>query len=303
MDIQVLRNFVEIVESGSITAASKKLYVAQPALSIQLKALEKELGTVLLIRSAHRLELTPAGKMLYRRAKAIAALENSIIRDAAEYSSGSGGIIRMAADHQVSLSLLNEFCSRYPDVKYEIFRGEPALVLEMLDSGAADMAAVRTPCTLTADMTGIRLSSDSMAAVFGSRYFSFGGAESCTPEELLGKPLIILRRYERLITELLSDAARSAKKADKAAAADIIIRCTDDDISAAISAAATGTGIALLPLSSFDRSIFGGDTECIPVDEKSFFTDRLIVTKKNRVLSNTEKQFMEYAAAHGAGTV
>ena len=41
MDIKILRNFVEIADSGSLTAASKKLFLAQPALSNQLKALEK----------------------------------------------------------------------------------------------------------------------------------------------------------------------------------------------------------------------------------------------------------------------
>ena len=54
MDLKLFRNFIEIVEAGSLSAAAKTLYVAQPALTNQLHILEREFGAPLLTRSSRR---------------------------------------------------------------------------------------------------------------------------------------------------------------------------------------------------------------------------------------------------------
>lgn len=71
MNLTYYQNFVTIVECGTISAASRKLLIAQPALSAQLKALEREFGTELLERTARKVILTKAGKILYEKAKHI----------------------------------------------------------------------------------------------------------------------------------------------------------------------------------------------------------------------------------------
>ena len=74
MDLKQLRYFVTVVESGSISAAARKLYMTQPPLSAQMQALEQELGCPLLERGARRVELTDAGRRLYERAKTLLEL-------------------------------------------------------------------------------------------------------------------------------------------------------------------------------------------------------------------------------------
>ncbi len=69
MDMRQLRYFAAIAEEGQITKAAKKLHMAQPPLSQQLKALEQELGTLLVERNGKNTKLTEAGKILYDRAK------------------------------------------------------------------------------------------------------------------------------------------------------------------------------------------------------------------------------------------
>ena len=63
MDMEYYRNFIAIVEAGSLSAASKRVHVAQPALSNQLKLLQKKFGTQLvnIRRGVHNIELTNAG--------------------------------------------------------------------------------------------------------------------------------------------------------------------------------------------------------------------------------------------------
>ncbi|MBQ1524656.1 MAG: LysR family transcriptional regulator, partial [Firmicutes bacterium] len=68
MNIDFYRNYIEIVELGTLSAAARSLHVAQSALSNQLKQFEEEYKTQLLIRSSRQMELTDAGRILYKRA-------------------------------------------------------------------------------------------------------------------------------------------------------------------------------------------------------------------------------------------
>ena len=63
--------FLTVAETGSMSAASKQLYMAQPTLSQQMSALEKDLDVTLLERGSRGVSLTPAGQVLYEDAKRI----------------------------------------------------------------------------------------------------------------------------------------------------------------------------------------------------------------------------------------
>ena len=78
MTLESYRNFVTIVECGSILAASNQLLIAQPSLSNQLKNIESYYGTKLLIRNRHKLELTDAGRTFYLYAKEICRAEEKL---------------------------------------------------------------------------------------------------------------------------------------------------------------------------------------------------------------------------------
>ena len=90
MNLAYFANYVTIVEEGSLTAAARKLRIAQPALSNQIKALETTYGTRLFYRGARRLELTDAGRILYEKAKWMMAIETEARN---EITSGFGGSV------------------------------------------------------------------------------------------------------------------------------------------------------------------------------------------------------------------
>ncbi|WP_416327419.1 LysR family transcriptional regulator [[Eubacterium] hominis] len=71
MKINQLKNFVAIVDYGSINKASERLYVSQPALSRSIQALEEEMGKELLVRSNHGVSMTPTGRLLYYYSQSI----------------------------------------------------------------------------------------------------------------------------------------------------------------------------------------------------------------------------------------
>ncbi|HWQ22548.1 MAG TPA: LysR family transcriptional regulator [Gaiellaceae bacterium] len=98
MDTRQLAAFCAVVERRSFSQAAERLGVTQPAVSLQVRALERRLGTQLLDRSGRRVEPTEAGLRLYRGAQRLLALEEQIVADVA--ASGAGeltGDLRLGA--------------------------------------------------------------------------------------------------------------------------------------------------------------------------------------------------------------
>ena len=67
MELKQMKYFKTIVEEGTITQAARVLHISQPPLSMQLKAIEEELDTILIERGHRHITLTPAGHLFYRR--------------------------------------------------------------------------------------------------------------------------------------------------------------------------------------------------------------------------------------------
>src|SRR3954453_15332930 len=84
MDTRQLAAFVAVVEKKSFSQAAERLGVTQPAVSLQIQALEKRLGAKLLDRSGRRVEPTEAGMRLYRGAQRLLALEEQVVAEVAQ---------------------------------------------------------------------------------------------------------------------------------------------------------------------------------------------------------------------------
>src|SRR3546814_8091006 len=102
MDFRQLRYFVAVAEELSFSGAARRLHVSQPPLSLQVKALEEELGSVLLNRNNRKVELTEAGSLFLEQARhALAHLERAgdVVRQAAR---GEAGELRIRSEEHTS---------------------------------------------------------------------------------------------------------------------------------------------------------------------------------------------------------
>jgi DNA-binding transcriptional LysR family regulator len=89
MDTRQLAAFCAVVEKKSFSQAAERLGVTQPAVSLQIRALEKRLGVQLLDRSGRRVEPTEAGHRLYRGAQRLLALEEQVLEEVAGEEEGA----------------------------------------------------------------------------------------------------------------------------------------------------------------------------------------------------------------------
>src|SRR5947207_14544371 len=98
MDTRQLSAFCEVVDRKSFSQAAERLGVTQPAVSLQIRSLDKRLGTKLLDRSGRRVEPTEAGQRLYRAAQRMLSLEGQLLEEPA----GADGELR--GDHALGPS-------------------------------------------------------------------------------------------------------------------------------------------------------------------------------------------------------
>ncbi len=144
MEIRHLRTFQAVADERSFTRAAARLRIAQPAVSAQIKALEQEIGTLLLHRSRHHVELTPAGtSFLAGSRQVLADLERHVhsARQAADDGAGRLAIGFIGSQsHEWMPQVLRSFRHDYPRVELSLTEMVPseqidALLEKRLDVG------------------------------------------------------------------------------------------------------------------------------------------------------------------------
>jgi DNA-binding transcriptional LysR family regulator len=135
MDTRQLAAFCAVVERRSFSQAAERLGVTQPAVSLQVRALEKRLGRRLLDRSGRRVEPTEAGLRLYRGAQRLLALEEQLLEEVTDSDEGAlAGELKLGASTGpaaiVVPLLLCEFQRRNPGVHVALTVGDTQRIVD-----------------------------------------------------------------------------------------------------------------------------------------------------------------------------
>lgn len=193
MDLRTLRYFLAVAREKTFTTAAQRLNLTQPTLSRQIRELEEELGSELLIRGKRKTTLTEAGQFLLARAQELLALEEKIRAAFAQPDSALCGEVSIACGESRAMSLVARAACRlrqnYPHVKFHLYSGNAESVATRLDSGLADFGVFISPVNLekyqyftlpVKDTWGLLLRKDSLLAK----------KQSVQPEDLAGLDLI-----------------------------------------------------------------------------------------------------------------
>ena len=139
MELRVLRYFLAVAREGTIVRAAEFLHVTQPTLSRQLQELEDELGQQLFIRSNRNITLTPEGMFLRKRAEEIVEMVKRTEADFSAMGNFISGKVYIGGGETNAMMLIAEIIRElrgiYPEIKYHIFSGNAADVMERLDKG------------------------------------------------------------------------------------------------------------------------------------------------------------------------
>lgn len=282
MDIKQLKYFYMIAEEGQITSAAKRLHIAQPPLSYQLKSLEDELGVKLVERGSRNIKLTDAGLILYKRAEQILSLTKSTVDELRDFKQGTHGTLSVGTVSSSGASLLDSRLSRfhekYPLINFEIHEGNTFKLLEALHKGIIEIAVVRTPFN-NSGINSILLPKEPMVAAM-VKDLSWTDNKIIDITELKNKPLIFYRRFERLILKACADSNFEPT-----------VFCKNDDARTSLLWANAGLGIAIVPKSSI-KLIGSSDIIFKEITNKELSTQIAIIWSKTGYLSYSGKNFL-----------
>lgn len=243
MELRHLRTFVTLSEELHFGVAAARLNVAQPALSQQIKRLEKELGVRLLSRNSRKVELTPEGAMLVGWAQRTLDDADSMKRLANRAAQGEVGVLRIGAVSPATFEILplalQRFVETSPDVEVQLQITDTPQQVDALRAKQLDIGLLR-PWVDNDEIRTVELYDERMLAAVPSRH-PLADRASVPVRELREEPFISYRRqradgYNRMIEDICQAAGFVPD-----------IQRELDEIYTIVAMVAAGLGVALLP--------------------------------------------------------
>ena len=195
MELRHLRYFVAVAEEGGFVRAARRLHVAQPALSRQIRDLERDVGVELIERDPRSSRLTPAGEAVLHEAKAIRDEVSRAIERAQGARRGLAGRCsicsgRLPTWNGMVAGLLTAIRRDYPMVEVDVSEGVTAVQWMAVRSGKSDLGIGIAPTPEFTDLEWQRLATQQFDAAMLSSTHPLASRASIHLAELAAEPII-----------------------------------------------------------------------------------------------------------------
>ena len=211
MELQQLRYFVEVVQSGSFTKAAERCHVTQPTLSHQIKKLEEALGEPLLQRRRQGVRPTPMGESFHARAVAILREVQAAKEEAAAFTGELRGSLRIGIIPTIAPylmpRLLKASLKRFPRLKFQVSEETTDHLLNAMRIGSVDAAILSLPLP-GEDWKIDVLMEDELLLALPERHRLAVGRGAIDLSQLGEEPLILMKEAHCLTGQTLEVCSR-----------------------------------------------------------------------------------------------
>ena len=292
MDTRQLAAFCAVVELHSFSQAAERLGVTQPAVSMQIRALEERFGQRLLDRSGRRVEPTEAGQRLYRGAQRLIAFEEQLQNEVASVEDGElRGRLQIGSStgpgDRVLPLLLCEFQRQAPAVSISLSVFDTQTVVERVAERELELGVVGAARKHRGVVFEPFFRDDVVLACRPDHRFA---GRTISLEELCSEPLIVMQEGGG-VRQLLEDELRQHG-----------VRLRDLDIHLELglqesvrSAVMGGYGIAFISRSALESELAAGQLACARVDGLDPAREISIVQASGRSLTRVAEAFLAFA--------
>ena len=195
MELRQLRYVVAVADAGHFTHAAARLNVAQPALSQQVRALERELGVELFERTSRSVRVTSAGEALLPLARRAIVAADDARQAALDQTAEPSGVVRLGVTPTVGAHLLPArlaaFATAQPRVELLLSEGGALALEEELAAGRIDLAVITLPPRHGSLQTAELLSEELLLAVAPNH--PLAGQQEVALAELAAEPFVLYR--------------------------------------------------------------------------------------------------------------
>ncbi|HTK02005.1 MAG TPA: LysR family transcriptional regulator [Bordetella sp.] len=245
MELRHLRYFVTVAEELHFTRAARRIGIAQPPLTAQIKALESELGVQLFNRQPGRVSLTLPGQVYLEEARAILEHVKKAALRCQLSAQGMVGRISVGFTESASFraevtTALQRYRSLYPRVEMSLEESRTGTLMESLRQGRIDVAFVRLPIGEDNGITFSLLSTEPMMVVV-PRDHPLDGRQSVRLEELSEELFVLYPRSTRSgLPEMVVSACEARGFSPK------VVQHAPQ-VSSTINLVASGLGVSIVP--------------------------------------------------------
>lgn len=206
MNLNQLEYFVSAAANLNFTKAARECYISQTAMTQQIQALEKTLGVKLFIRDKHHIELTPAGSVYLKEARAILKRSDEAMRLARMASKGMDGEMTVGFISGFGQSdcyeLLRGFHEAFPSIKLKLLRNTMSGLMELLQRGECDVVFTVQPHQKNYASFNRRYIRSYPVFAAMSRNNPLAGNNEIECRELIEQPFIIMQPAARSRDEM-----------------------------------------------------------------------------------------------------
>lgn len=292
MDTRQLAAFCAVVERRSFSQAAEQLGVTQPAVSLQIRSLEKRLGTQLLDRSGRRVEPTEAGNRLYRSALRLLALEEQLLADVGDEAGGElAGRLEIGASTgpggTVLPVVLAEFQQLHPGVHVALAVSDTQHVVEQVARREVELGVVGASRRHRGVVFEPFFRDEVVLAV--PRGHRFAG-KTVSLDELRSEPVVLMQEGAG-VRQVIEEELRAAG-----------VRLRDLDVrlelglqESARSAVVAGYGVTFISRSAIEADLAAGTVATARVEGLEPSREISLVRSAGRAETRVAQAFVEYA--------
>jgi DNA-binding transcriptional LysR family regulator len=252
-----------VAETGSFTAASRRLHVSQSAVSRQVLLLEEELGEPLFLRLGRKVRITDAGDALLQLSRRVLADIRETTTAIADHQAALKGTVALGGGMTVCLhvfpDLLKEYRRKHPDVEVKLTTGSTPQLVERLRAGALDAALLTLPLD-AADLEQVRVMREELLLVTHPSH-PLARQRRIALGDLDGRPCVLFERGSG--TRRVIDALFAREQVQPR----VVMETENVEILKAL--AASGMGMTIVPYQAIAREVRAGQLKCRRIEEVS----------------------------------
>jgi DNA-binding transcriptional LysR family regulator len=294
VNLHHLRIFAAVAQRRNITAAAADLLLSQPAVSLQLKALEKELGLLLFERGGPRLRLTHAGEVLYRSAVSILSARDEAERAIAELRDGTRGRLLLGAGTTGGMYVLPRIVRAYkalwPETEILFHIGTTDQILEKLLQNVIDMGLMGGPIEDRRFVVE-PICSDELVLIAAPGH-PIAALAKVTLKDLGGTPFIVpeaASRTRQLVERTLREAGVPLRIAMQLPGTEGVKKAVEAQL-----------GIGIVSRYAVESECRVGVLQQVPVEGWRLSRTMNLVYRAQKYFSPGRERFREFARAYGA---
>ncbi|MCG2722841.1 MAG: LysR family transcriptional regulator [Thermodesulfovibrionales bacterium] len=295
MEDHKLKVFCTVAETRSFSKTSEIIHLTQPAVSLQIQALEEKYETKLFDRSSNTVTLTPAGETLYKYAKEILALYASADKAIGKQTGLVKGSLAVGAGSNIGNyllpSLITEFRNAHPKIKIYLHVSNTKRVVELLNAGNVDIGLVEGD-VVRQKMVVKKLLSDELVVIVPLHH-PWAKKKEVSVSDIVKEPFIFREAgsgTRQVIEKFLARHGITPHEMNISS----ILGSTE----AIKYAVENGLGVSIISRWAARKEDKYGILRLLNIKEEKIVRDFSLVLHKNSVSSNSLEEFLTYLKSY-----